>query len=150
MSAHQPEAKNPEIRSERSDANPTAILRFLVWLVFGCVVVAIAIRWMFVTLAVHEEKRQPPPPVMKPASVEQAPPPLLQEHPAQDLARYRQTQEEAIHRYAWVDKAGGFVQIDIDQAMKLTADRGLPTRSVGDGPSATSSPPPKPKGGDRK
>jgi hypothetical protein len=130
MSVQGMEHRNPEIRTEKSDANPGAILRFLLWLIFGTVVVAIVLRWMFVTLSALEERKQPPPPIMKTASAEQAPPPQLQEHPSQDLATYREDQEKALHRYAWADKEKGIVQIDVDRAMKLTAERGLPVRSA--------------------
>jgi hypothetical protein len=138
MTSHGADLRNSEVRSEKSDARPGAILRFLLWLLFGSVVVAILLRWMFVGLASYEEARQPPPPVMQQRAAEEPPGPRLQEHPAQDLEGYRAAEEKELHRYAWIDKAAGIVEIDIDRALELTAERGLPVRG------AASPPPPRP------
>ena len=129
MSGHEGGMHDPEVRSEKSDAHPGAILRFLLWLVFGTVAVAILLRWMFVGLASYEEARQAPPPVMRATSERQPPGPLLQEHPAQDLADFREAQERELHTYGWVDRQAGVVRIDVDRAMALLAERGLPARS---------------------
>jgi hypothetical protein len=140
MSGHGENLQNPEIRSEKTDAHAGAILRFLLWLVFGTVVVAILLRWMFVGLASYEEAQQPPPPVMKATAARQPPGPLLQEHPAQDLTVYRESQERELHAYGWVDRQAGIVRIDVDRAMALIAERGLPVREgemAPPGPAAT-------------
>jgi len=136
MTGHGGDMHNPEIRSEKSDAHPGAILRFLLWLVFGTAVVAILLRWMFVGLASYEEAQQAPPPVMRMTTERQPPGPLLQEHPAQDLADYREAQERELHSYAWVDRQAGVVRIDVDRAMALLAERGLPVRSEAPPPAA--------------
>jgi len=136
MSGHGADMQNREIRSEKSDAHPGAILRFLLWLMFGTTVVAILLRWMFVGLASYEEARQPPPPVMRATAVRQPPGPLLQERPAQDLADYGQAQERELHAYGWVDRPAGVVRIDVDRAMALIAERGLPVRGELPGPIA--------------
>jgi hypothetical protein len=136
MSGHGADMRNREIRSEKSDAHAGAILRFLLWLMFGTTVVAILLRWMFVGLASYEEARQPPPPVMKATAVRQPPGPLLQEHPAQDLAVYGQAQERGLHAYGWVDRQAGVVRIDVDRAMTLIAERGLPVRGMEPAPVA--------------
>ncbi len=141
MTSHAPDPRNPEIRSERSDAKAGAIVRFLLWLIFGSIVVAILMRWMFVGLASYEEARQPPPPVMRPRAAEVPPGPRLQEHPAQDLAVYRAAEERDLHRYAWVDKQAGIVQIDVDRALELTAERGLPVRGHEASPAAAATSP---------
>lgn len=126
MTGHE-DVRHTEIRSEKTDAHPGAILRFLLWLIFGTVAVAILLRWMFVGLASYQEAQQAPPPVMR-ARTERPPGPLLQEQPAQDLAAYRAAQEREIHAYGWVDRQAGVVRIDVDRAMALIAERGLPAR----------------------
>lgn len=133
MTGHE-DTRHTEIRSEKTDAHPGAILRFLLWLVFGTVVVAILLRWMFVGLASYQEAQQAPPPVMR-ARAERPPGPLLQEQPAQDLVAYRAAQEREIHAYGWVDRQAGIVRIDVDRAMALVAERGLPVRSSEPAPS---------------
>jgi hypothetical protein len=140
MSGHRENLKNPEIRSEKSDAHPGAILRFLLWLVFGTVVVAILLRWMFVGLASYEEAQQPPPPVMKATVARQPPGPQLQEQPAHDLTVYREAQERELHAYGWVDRQAGVVRIDVDRAMALIAERGLPVREGQPAPAGAATP----------
>jgi hypothetical protein len=130
MTEHPVGARNPEIRSEKSDAHPPAILRFLLWLLFGTIAVVILMRWMFVSLAAFEERRQPPPPVMKSSDTHRPPLPRLQDHPTEDLAQYRKEQEKLLHSYGWMDQQAGIVHIDIDEAMRLTAERGLPVENA--------------------
>jgi hypothetical protein len=139
VSGHAEGGRNPEIRAEKSDAHPPAILRFLLWLLFGTISVVILMRWMFVSLAAFEERQQPAPPVMKAAKAHEAPLPRLQTHPTRELADYRKQQDEILHGYGWIDTQAGIVHIDIDEAMRLTAERGLPVGSPeaakGDAPS---------------
>jgi len=123
-------ARNPEVGFEKSDARPSAILRFLLWLLFGTIAVFVLMRWMFVGLAAYEERQQPPPPVMKTGSVPEAPLPRLQAHPTLDLAEYRRQQQQVLHSYGWMDQQAGIVHIDIDEAMRLTAERGLPVEGA--------------------
>jgi hypothetical protein len=66
-------------------------------------------------LAVGHESRLPPEP-------------RLQEKPREDLQRLRTRERELLNSYQWVDKAAGTVRIPIDEAMKLTLEKGLPSR----------------------
>jgi hypothetical protein len=130
MSEHAAGGRNPEIRSEKSDVRPSALLRFLLWLLFGTIAVFILMRWMFVSMAAMEERRQPPPPVMQVSTAHEAPLPRLQMHPADDLAEYRKAEDHVLHGYGWLDQKAGLVHIDIDEAMRLVAERGLPVEGA--------------------
>ena len=66
-------------------------------------------------LAIGQENRLPPEP-------------RLQSDPKQDLRDLRRADAEALNGYHWVDKNAGVVRIPIDAAMKLTIERGLPSR----------------------
>ena len=120
--------RHPEIRSEKTDADPSAIVRFLVYLVLGTVAGVILLRWRFVTLVVVEQRQQPPPPVMKAEVPPQPPLPRLEIDPPTDLARYREEQRKDLDSFGWVDRPAGVVHIPIDEAMRIVAERGLPTR----------------------
>jgi hypothetical protein len=122
--------RHPEIRSEKTDADASAIVRFLVYLVLGTVAVVVLLRWLFVTLIVVEERQQPPPPVMKAEVPPQPPLPRLEIDPPADLARYREEQHKGLDSYGWVDRPAGVVHIPIDEAMRIVAEHGLPTRGV--------------------
>jgi hypothetical protein len=41
------------------------------------------------------------------------------------------TQDEKLNSYAWIDRSNDIVQIPIERAMDLLAQRGLPTRTNG-------------------
>jgi hypothetical protein len=56
------------------------------------------------------------------------PEPRLQTNPRQDLRDMRVAEDRALHSYAWVDKGAGVVRITIEDAMRLTVERGLPSR----------------------
>jgi hypothetical protein len=56
--------------------------------------------------------------------------PLLQAHPHEDLVTFCTDQRQLVDSYAWINKAGGIVQIPIDRAMELTLERGLPSRTA--------------------
>lgn len=55
--------------------------------------------------------------------------PLLQAHPHDDLVTFCANQRQLVDNYAWVNKAGGVVQIPIDRAMDITLQHGLPSRT---------------------
>jgi hypothetical protein len=59
------------------------------------------------------------------------PAPRLQVSSGQDLKHTRQTEDAILSTYHWVDKEAGVVGMPVEQAIKLLAERGLPTRSNG-------------------
>jgi hypothetical protein len=63
------------------------------------------------------------------------PEPRLQTDPHGDLLRLRESEDHILNSYGWVDRNAGVVRIPIEQAMKLTVQRGLPSRAAGE-PSA--------------
>lgn len=69
-------------------------------------------------------------PDLKP--LERFPKPDLQidDDHAQRVALFA-TQDEKLNSYAWIDRSNDIVQIPIERAMDLIAQRGLPTRTNG-------------------
>jgi len=55
------------------------------------------------------------------------------------LADFRRQEQEILTTYAWVEKDKGIVRIPVDEAMRIVAERGLPTFPA---PTATSAPTP--------
>ena len=53
---------------------------------------------------------------------------VLQQFPQQDIAGFRASEERRLHGYGWVSKEAGVVHIPIEDAMRLTLERGLPAR----------------------
>jgi protein SCO1/2 len=54
------------------------------------------------------------------------PEPRLQVGPPQDLAILRATERAHLEGYGWIDQEAGVVQIPVERAMELLAERGLP------------------------
>lgn len=118
--------ENPEIRFETEDIRATPVLKFLVGLAVTCVVVAFLLLAFYRGMRSYVAGRQPPPPHMTFEADRKASGPLLQESPVPDLATYRAEEEKALATYGWVDKARGIARIPVDEAIRLTAERGLP------------------------
>ena len=119
-----------EVAHEASDVNIRAIFGFaaglatlgavvylVVWLFFGYLDrrETTASRDRRFPLAATQEERLPPEP-------------RLQTNPREDLKELRDSEDKALKSYQWVDRNNGVVRIPIDEAMKLTLQRGLASR----------------------
>jgi hypothetical protein len=58
------------------------------------------------------------------------PEPRLQTDPRADLRELRAHESSVLSTYGWVDKAAGVVRIPVDEAIRITAQRGLPARAA--------------------
>jgi hypothetical protein len=120
----------PAVHHETSDANVSGVLAFglglslagiiilfLAWLLFGYFAgreAGSGVREF--PLAAEQQNRLPPEP-------------RLQTNPRQDMIDLRAGEDAILNTYGWVDKTGGVVRIPISEAMKLTVQRGLPSRN---------------------
>lgn len=128
MSEH---GANHEVQFEKSDVDASALLKYgLAIVVITAVVVVLLWRLYFVFVG-QEAARQPPPPILKadPEAMS-APPPNLQTRPVQDFKAFRAREEGVLESYGWVDQKAGIVRIPIEEAMRLLAERGLPSPSA--------------------
>jgi hypothetical protein len=127
---HHEDDRNPEIRFEETDVQASAILKFGVYLLGATIGVLLLMQWLYVRFARFEAGQQPAPPIMQTAPDRKPPLPRLQEHPTNDLVELRAREDHMLGSYAWVDKDAGIVRIPIDEAMRITAERGLPVRGA--------------------
>ena len=85
--------------------------------------------WLLFDYFDRREARQLPAEYPLAAGREQLPPePRLQVNPRDDLRELREREDQVLHSYGWVDRNAGVVRIPIEEAMKLTVQRGLPAR----------------------
>ena len=122
---------------EREDLGAKPIFGFLISLaIFG--VLTYYVLWgMFHFLDAYNRKHQAPvSPMVKveedtriatPATIQQFPEPRLEDDERTELNGFRLHEEQQLNSYGWVDQNAGVVHIPIEQAMKLIAQRGLPT-----------------------
>ena len=130
MAEHAEQPHHADVAHETSDVNIRAVLAFggglvvlgaavyfVVWLLFGYFDrrEQAASASPTYPLAIGQEDRLPPEP-------------RLQTNPRQDLKELRESEDALLKSYSWVDKNEGVVRIPIDEAMKLTLRRGLPSR----------------------
>jgi len=119
--------------ADKPDVNVRAIFGFGVGFVLVGVAIYVVVWLLFgyfsrreatnsareYPLAVAQETRLPPEP-------------RLQTNPREDLRELRAREDQILRTYQWVDKSAGIVRIPIDQAMRLTLERGLPARAKAD------------------
>ena len=115
---------------EHSDVNIRAILTFGLALI----VVAAAIHILIFGLYRYFDRRdgakvQTEYPLAATLGHREPPEPRLQTDPRQDLSDLRAKEDDVLGSYGWVDKNAGIVRIPIDAAMRLTLERGLPSRT---------------------
>jgi hypothetical protein len=118
------------IHHEESDVNIRAVFAFGFGLVVTAAIVSLLIFVLFRYFEVREAARVPPAYPLAISQETRVPPePRLQTDPRQDLSDLRAKEDELLTTYSWVDKNAGVVRIPIDEAMRLTLERGLPART---------------------
>lgn len=115
---------------EHTDANVWVITKFGIWLAVTALVVHVGIGLMWRLLVEQakdtREQRYPLATSLDPKLPAE---PRLQQFPANEIYRFRVTEEQRLHSYGYVNKDAGVVHIPIEEAMRLTVERGLPARA---------------------
>jgi hypothetical protein len=93
-------------------------------------ILIVAVMWSMVHtynfFAKHESLGPPASPFEN--QRELPPQPRLQPHPATDLKRYCEIEQQQLTTYGWVDQNNGLVRIPVDRAMDIVLQKGLPAR----------------------
>ena len=111
----EPAGINPDTAYEPSDWRISTTVIVLAMVLALVAITVLALRIIFQTAALDVDRS---PTVAMPA-------PALQTNPAQDLARLRAREDQALNNYYWADRQNGVAHIPIDQAMKQIVVRGL-------------------------
>jgi hypothetical protein len=115
---------------EHTDANVGTIVRFGFWLVVMALVVHVAMGLMYAMLIEQAgETAEQRYPLAVSGDAKLPPEPRLQQFPEQEMRAYEQIQKERLASYGWVNEEAGVAHIPIDEAMRLTLERGLPARA---------------------
>ncbi|MEQ1572820.1 MAG: hypothetical protein ABL993_01105 [Vicinamibacterales bacterium] len=115
---------------EHTDASVWTIVKFGFWLTVSAVVIHVGLGFMYSMLKDQAMERSAPRYPLA-SNVDPALPaqPRLQQFPRNEIYEFRVKEEMVLHGYGWADKAAGTVRIPIDQAMRLSLERGLPARA---------------------
>lgn len=115
---------------EHTDVAVGVMVKFAFWLIVSAVIVGVGLGLMYALLIRQSAERAET--KQYPMAVNQAPrlpaAPRLQQMPSQELYNFRTRENEELHSYGWVDKNAGIVHIPIEDAMRMTLERGLPSR----------------------
>ena len=125
----------PAVHHETTDVNIRGILAFGVGLIVVAAVIHLFV-WVVFGYFEAREARQPQAayPLARQQEQRLPPEPRLQTNPREDLRELRAAENEALTTYGWIDRSAGVVRIPIDEAMRLTVERGLPTRAATERP----------------
>jgi hypothetical protein len=119
----------PAARHEESDVNVRGVLGFAAGLLVTAVLIQFMVWLLFVYFNGREAARVVPEYPLAAGEQTRVPPePRLQTNPREDLRALRAREDAVLNSYGWVDKTAGVVRIPIDEAIKLTVQRGLPVR----------------------
>ncbi len=111
---------------EHTDANVWQIIKFGIWLVLTAVVVHIGLGGMYKML-IEQAKvtTEQPYPLASTTEPRLPPAPRLQQFPRNEYYEHYTVEQQKLHSYGWVNKDAGVVHIPIEDAMRLTLERGV-------------------------
>ena len=121
---------NPAVVHEESDVNVRAVLWFGAALLVIGAVIHIGLGLLMGVFTRGAERTPRAFPLTAEEQPAQPPEPRLQTNPRQDLRALRSREDDMLHTYGWVDRRAGVAHIPIEDAMKLTVQRGLPVRKA--------------------
>ena len=125
----EPNPSNPDVRYEKTDAAPRPLYQFLFWISAITILTAVFSGVVLWGLQSWREGASRPAVMAVPQDSEQPPAPRLQTRESLDFAAFRREESEILSTYGVVDREKGLFRIPIEEAMKLTLERGLPVRS---------------------
>lgn len=118
---------------EHTDADTKPLIRFLV----GCVVSAVIIHFglagayqFMINTGIESEAAERRYPMTEGRQQELPPAPRLQQFPVSERYQFQLEERKLLTSYAWENKNAGTVRIPIAEAMRLTLEKGLPSRDA--------------------
>jgi len=118
---------------EHTDAAVAPVAKFLIWLFIAAVLTHVGLAGVYKLLVdqgVAQEASERRYPLAASETPRLPPLPRLQQHPPDELRTFRTEETTHLGTYAWENKAAGTVRIPIEEAMRLTVERGLPAQPV--------------------
>ena len=118
-------ANNPEVRYEKTDAHVRPLYQFLFWISVITILTAIIAMVILRGLESWRDKASTRPAMAEAQNDQQPPAPRLQIQEPKDLATFRKEEADILSTYGVVDREKGIYRIPIEEAMRLTLERGL-------------------------
>jgi hypothetical protein len=116
------------VKHEESDVNVRAIFGFGAGLLAAAIAIHVLIWLLFLVLSSRARTAESPVYPMAAPGDRLPPEPRLQVSPRQELIDFRAREALILGTYGWIDRNAGIVRIPIDEAVRITLERGLPVR----------------------
>jgi hypothetical protein len=116
------------VKHEESDVNVRAIFGFGAGLLAVAIAIHVLVWLLFLVLSARARTVETPVYPLATTGDRVPPEPRLQIAPRQDLLDLRAREALILGTYGWIDRNAGIVRIPIDEAVRLTLERGLPVR----------------------
>ena len=111
---------------EHTDANVWQIVKFGIWLVVTALVVHVGMAGMYQMLIEQSKVTgEQPYPLASTTEPRLPPEPRLQQDPRAEYYQHYLRERQRLQNYGWINKDGGVVHIPIEDAMRMTIERGL-------------------------
>jgi hypothetical protein len=137
VSESEGELLNEDVRSEDSDIRYRGVLIGGAGLLLGMWLATGLLYFYFAYLKDHRAEVSPPLLPIAEHGAPLPPEPRLQGSPAQDLKTFRAKEDWELTHYYWLDKNKGVVAIPIEQAIEMTAQRGIAPQKTPPNPTLT-------------
>jgi len=119
---------------EHTDATVGIIVKLLFWMAVLAVVIHFGLGVVYALLidrAMETGERRYP---LAAAQGERLPPaPRLQQKPQNEFSEFRRDEQSLLEGYGWMNRNEGIVHIPIEDAMRLTVERGTLSSTTADG-----------------
>lgn len=110
---------------EHTDANVWLIVKFLFWLAVSAALIHAAMGGVYELLIRRAQIEEQPYPLAVGQETRLPPAPRLQQFPTNDIYQFRLEENRLLEGYGWMNREAGIVHIPIEDAMRLTLERGV-------------------------
>ena len=115
----------PDSTYERTDANTAVIVKFLMWLIVSAVIIHVGLGFVYQLFIDRSVEADQPYPLAAGQEERLPPAPRLQQFPRNEIYQFRTDENALLERYGWMNREAGIVHIPIEEAMRLTVERGM-------------------------
>ena len=115
----------PDSTYERTDANIAVIVKFLMWLIVSAVIIHVGLGFVYQLFIDRSVEADQPYPLAAGQEERLPPAPRLQQFPRNEIYQFRTGENALLERYGWMNREAGIVHIPIEEAMRLTVERGV-------------------------
>ncbi|MBK5255486.1 MAG: hypothetical protein JJE39_05585 [Vicinamibacteria bacterium] len=129
----EPKPSNPDVQYEKTDAHSRPLYQFLFWISAITLLTALLSLGILRALESWRDESSTRAIMAEPQEQQWPPAPRLQTREPADLAAFRKEEAEILTTYGVVDREKGIYRIPIEEAMKLTLERGLPATGEAEG-----------------